>query len=150
MLHIFNRRKFASFMFITQINYEKTPPIDDEETSSSLHGTRLCDQTPRIYNQDIPRWQHEMLGRLNPENQEQRNGGKSYFLSILIQHKHQARVTLVSYQIISTQDLDISLQGWATSEKAGPISIFLVCITSSKHWTGLLMAVNFIKFSLVN
>ena len=43
-------------MFITQINDEKTPPIDDQETSSSLHGTRLCDQTPRIYNQDIPGW----------------------------------------------------------------------------------------------
>ena len=99
---------------------------------------------------DIPRWQHEVLGHLNPANEVQRSGGKSYSLSILIQHKHQTRVTLIPYQIISTQDSDISLQGWATSEKASPISIFLVCITSSKHWTGLLMAVNFIKFCLVN
>ena len=118
-------------------------PIDDQKTSSSLCMEHIfvflaefleykvdnfCDQIARIYNQHFPGQQHEMVGCLHPANQVQRNRGNGYSLSILIQHNHQGRATLISYQIISTQNSDILLQGQLGDQRKSQSNKHLRCL----------------------
>jgi hypothetical protein len=77
-----------------------------------------------------------MLGPLHPAN---KIGEKRYFLSNSDSTNNQCGFRLMPYQIISTQHSDISLQGWATSEKTSPIRICPICIPVSKYCASLSM-----------
>jgi len=80
-----------------------------------------------------------MLDPSHPANQVSKIGEKSYFLSNSDSTNNQCGFRLMSYQVISTQHSYITLQGWATSEKASPIRICPICIPVSKHCASLLM-----------
>ena len=134
----------------------KHHPLSAQNTSlCSLQSSRNIKQITFVtkYHEKIPgisrmaAWDARSFASSKSSVEEWR---KQLSLSILIQHNHQGRLTLMSYQIISPQNLDKLLQDWETSEKVSPISICPVCIPSSKHWSSLLMAVNFNQFCLVN